>query len=214
MKEKKARVEDALHANPPPRSKRESSGRRRGFHPHEQVSGMQGSGRTPRPEAASDRDECAQEPCAQSSTTRRGALVVLTRCLETMATSASTRRPRISGPGADGRDRPQTKVARYALQNASSVAGLMLTTRRVVLRIWWNSKKARRPRHGNCPTCGWAAWTCKLPAVANQRERARTGPFLLVLAYNPRLPKRGPHFPVYRRASGATASTQVVEQRN
>jgi len=43
-----------------------------------------------------------------------------------------------------------TKVARTALQNASSVAGLMLTTDAMVAESWWKRRRAaaRPRRHG------------------------------------------------------------------
>jgi hypothetical protein len=50
-----------------------------------------------------------------------------------------------------------TKVVRLALQDAASVAGLIVTTEAMV------AEKPEKSRHPRCPTAAaWAIWTSRL----------------------------------------------------
>ena len=69
-----------------------------------------------------------------------------------------------------------TKVTRYALQNAASVAGLMLTTDAMVAELPKEDKPA-------CPAAAWAAWvawatwTCRRPGFRKRQKPAATRAF-------------------------------------
>ena len=69
-----------------------------------------------------------------------------------------------------------TKVVRFALQNASSVAGLMLTTDAMVAEL-----VEEKGAGGHSPACpawaAWATWTCK--ALRLRQKGALRAPFFL-----------------------------------
>ena len=61
-----------------------------------------------------------------------------------------------------------TKVTRLALQNAASVAGLLLTT-----EVWSLNRSRKKSMHMARRAVAWAAWTCNTGfAGYSQRERA------------------------------------------
>ena len=75
-----------------------------------------------------------------------------------------------------------TKVARFALQNASSVAGLMLTTDAMVAELV-EEKKGEAAIRTACPAwAAWATWTCK-PLRSRRTEGGASAPFFFALRF-------------------------------
>jgi hypothetical protein len=73
-----------------------------------------------------------------------------------------------------------TKVTRYALQNAASVAGLILTTAAMVAEL--PRKSIPMAAAAWAAWVAWAAWTCKsgLPAPRKPRQAPPRRGFLFV----------------------------------
>ena len=70
-----------------------------------------------------------------------------------------------------------TKVTRSALQNAASIAGLLLTTEALVTEIPEKEKTPPMPPGG---MGGWAAWITKPKQQMNSNSRTRKGPAVLL----------------------------------
>ena len=58
-----------------------------------------------------------------------------------------------------------TKVTRYALQNAASIAGLILTTDAMVAESPKEESGGGHGGHGMVAWVEWAAWTCNARAL-------------------------------------------------
>jgi hypothetical protein len=70
-----------------------------------------------------------------------------------------------------------TKVTRTALQNASSVAGLMLTTDAMVAELVEEKKGGGGHSTAACATwAAWAAWTCNVIPRKRGIQVLRKGP--------------------------------------
>ena len=66
-----------------------------------------------------------------------------------------------------------TKVTRSALQNAASIAGLLLTTEA------WSPRFLKRKKLLQCHRAAWAAWITKPNDRMNSNSRTRKGPAVL-----------------------------------
>ena len=185
MKEKKARVEDALHATRAAveegivpgggvafiRAKQALNGKVKGEN-EDQEAGMKIVMRALEEPLRIIVDNSGAEPS-----------VVLNKVLENKGNYGFNAQTEEFGDLVQQGVIDPTKVARTALQNASSVAGLMLTTDAMVAELV-EEKKGGGGMRTACPAAwaAWATWTCKVRQLLWQSRRAPAGALFVSIA--------------------------------
>jgi len=169
MKERKARVEDALHAT---RAAVEEGIVAGGGVAYIAPGALWTRSRATTPTRRPASRSCAvpwKSRCVRSSPTRaKSPRSCLTRSPKARATSASMPRPKAYGDLVEMGVVDPTNVARTALQNAASVAGLLLTTEAMVAELV-EEKEGATP--AATAWAGWAAmpgWICKVRPISGE----------------------------------------------
>jgi len=191
MKEKKARVEDALHATRAARGRGHRPRRRRGAPAgRDAVAKVKGDNPARKPASRSCWRAIEQPMREIARNAGESRAWWVNKVLEARQLRLQRADRRVRRHGGDGRSR-STKVTRCALQNAASVAALMLTTDAMVAELPKEDKGNGR-RHGRRAWAAWAAWatwTCK-PGCTVAPERPASAAFpLLALRNTPRAKK-------------------------